>query len=238
MDHTVTFDPRAVRLMIGYHSHGTVLPVFAQSLALLTGQLAVWGVRHSLISVEDCLVDRGRDRVVAGFMASDCTHLLFLDCDLEFAPGDVIRLLAADKDVVGGVYQLKDSSGRFVVSIRGNSAEWDERARAIEVHGLGAGFLLIQRKVFTRMADAMPEIAYVHEQPDGQVHQMHAYFEQRIVNGRRVSEDILFCHRWRAMGGQVWACPDITLRHWGRACWDGSFGASLNLAVEAAEAAI
>lgn len=234
---TVNIDRASVHLMIGFHSHGAVLPIFAQSLALLTGQLAAWGIRASVLSVEDCLVDRGRDRVAAGFLASDCTHLLFLDGDIEFEPADVLRLLSAGKDICAGAYKMKDDSGTYAISLPGDRADWDAEARALEVEGAGTGFMLIARHVFERMAKEMPEIAYTNAGPNGAAHRMHAFFEQRIVDGWRVSEDILFCRRWRALGGKVWVCPDISLRHWGKRAWDGVLAKDMGAALAGSESA-
>lgn len=233
----VSIDRASVRLMVGFHSHGSVLPVFAQSLAVLTGQLSAWGIRASVLSVEDCLVDRGRDRVAAGFLASDATHLLFVDGDIEFEPGDVVRLIAAGKDICAGAYRMKDDTGSYAVSLPGTHAEWDAEARALEVEGVGTGFMLIARGMFERMAAEMPEIAYTNAGPDGSETRMHAFFETRIVDGWRVSEDILFCRRWRALGGRVWVCPDIRLRHWGRRAWEGVLADDLAAAARQAGAA-
>jgi hypothetical protein len=57
----------------------------------------------------DSLVSRARNNLVAKAMADpDMTHMLFIDADITWDPIDVIKLLLADKSLVGGVYPLKN----------------------------------------------------------------------------------------------------------------------------------
>ena len=55
----------------------------------------------------ESLVTRARNVLVAYFLASDYTHLLFIDADIQFNPQDILALLALDKDIIGGPYPKK-----------------------------------------------------------------------------------------------------------------------------------
>lgn len=56
----------------------------------------------------DALITRARSTVVARFLDTPgATHLLFVDADITFAPTQVLRLLAADKDFCAAFYPLK-----------------------------------------------------------------------------------------------------------------------------------
>ena len=56
----------------------------------------------------ESLITRARNYLVDEFIhRSDCTHLLFIDSDINFGPQDVLALLALDKDVIGGPYPKK-----------------------------------------------------------------------------------------------------------------------------------
>jgi hypothetical protein len=57
----------------------------------------------------DSLVSRARNNLVARAMADkEMTHIMFIDNDLAWNPIDIIKLLIADKPLVGGVYPLKN----------------------------------------------------------------------------------------------------------------------------------
>ena len=61
----------------------------------------------------ESLITRGRNTLVAQFMdmckehPNDYTHLMFIDSDIGFPPQAIARLIAYDKDIVGGVYPRK-----------------------------------------------------------------------------------------------------------------------------------
>lgn len=215
-----------VRLLIATHTHGSVTPAYAQSLALTTAYLACHGVPHVAVMFEDSLVDRGRDRAAAAMLENDFSHLLFLDADIEFKPEDVIRLLAADKDLIVGAYRKKNERNEFAVSFLPDACEHLEECpdtRAVKIARAGTGFMLIKRCVFERMAEAMPEIEYDDVSKGGdETRIMHAFFEHIVRNRRRWSEDYTFCERARSIGFDVWLDPYITLGHWGAHVWRGS----------------
>lgn len=134
----------------------------------------------------ESLVTRARNTLTAFFLNSDCTHLFFIDADIEFKVEDVIRLIAADKDVAVGAYPKKGINWNAVKehSINNHSATDDDLAcagseyainfnfasienRSIEVSdGLialkdaGTGFMMIRRNVIERMCEEYPELQY------------------------------------------------------------------------------
>lgn len=59
-------------------------------------------------TLTESLIQRGRNLLVASFLRSDCTHLLFIDNDLVFNEYDVLKLLKYDKGIVGGIYPKKN----------------------------------------------------------------------------------------------------------------------------------
>ncbi len=64
---------------------------------------------HVMFMQRDSLVTRARNNLVAKSMAiPTMTHIMFIDNDITWDPLDVIKLLLADKDIVGGIYPLKN----------------------------------------------------------------------------------------------------------------------------------
>jgi hypothetical protein len=56
----------------------------------------------------DSLVSRARNNLIAKAMTNqEITHMLFIDNDIVWDPVEILKLLMADKDLVGGIYPLK-----------------------------------------------------------------------------------------------------------------------------------
>ena len=61
-----------------------------------------------LFCKSDSLVSRARNNLVAKAMNDpNMTHIFFIDNDITWSPFDVIKLLVANKQVIGGIYPLK-----------------------------------------------------------------------------------------------------------------------------------
>jgi hypothetical protein len=56
----------------------------------------------------DSLVSRARNNLIAKAMTDlQTTHILFIDSDIRWEPYDIIKLLMANKQLIGGIYPLK-----------------------------------------------------------------------------------------------------------------------------------
>ena len=57
----------------------------------------------------DSLVSRARNNLIAKAMnIPTATHFLFIDADITWSPFDILKLLVADKPIVGGIYPIKN----------------------------------------------------------------------------------------------------------------------------------
>ena len=57
----------------------------------------------------DSLITRARNNLVAKAMNNpDMTHILFIDNDITWDPIDILKLLIADKELIGGIYPYKN----------------------------------------------------------------------------------------------------------------------------------
>ena len=190
--------------MYGGMNHG----LYAKSCLDLQGLLLQYGVsvKFSFLFNES-LITRARNYLVDEFVnRSDCTHLLFLDSDINFNPQDVIAMLALDKDVIGGPYpkkavkwkniktailknpeidigDLEKLAGDFVFNPVQGTSQFSV-SDPLEVMEIGTGFMMVKRQVFEKMAKEYPQI---HYKPDhvGQAHfdgtrYIHAYFDTVI----------------------------------------------------------
>jgi len=154
------------------------------SLINLLTKLGQHGI-HSMfeIAANESLITKARNILVEGFIKSDATHMLFLDADLGFDPDDVIRMIQADKDLIGGQYAKKKINWDVVKrvcqgvpnipphAINAVIAESTFRPMGdqisfkldepVEVESIATGMMLIRREVFTKMAAELPEIEIV-----------------------------------------------------------------------------
>jgi hypothetical protein len=106
------------------------------------------GERKIHLMLGDSLIPQARNRLTADFLASDCTHCLFVDCDVIFTSRDVERLLSHNESFVGGLYAAKRPGGPiFEFDMLPHKPSVNERG-LLPVGHIGAGFLLIARTVF------------------------------------------------------------------------------------------
>jgi hypothetical protein len=187
----------------------------------------------------EALITRARAEMVAEFLQTDATHLLFIDADIGFAPEQVFRLLAFDADVTAAAYPLKRidwAKARRVVQSGALDVEAsvldyvvyldakgpiEARNDFVRVRYTGTGFLLMRRSVLTRMCEAHPELRYKAAQREADLMKdgpyNHALFECMIEpeTGLYLSEDYAFCRRWRDLGGTIWLDIRSKLTHYG-----------------------
>ena len=136
----------------------------------------------------ESLVTRARNVLVAYFLNSDYTHLLFIDADIEFQMEDILKLWYHDRDVVVGAYPKKgvawsrirenlisdpskkytdDEICAFGSDYAVNFKFIDKEAKSVAVengliklHDAGTGFMMIKREAILKMLKAYPELRY------------------------------------------------------------------------------
>lgn len=157
-------------------------------------------------------IGRARNNAAAAFLRGECEWLLFIDADIVFTLSDIELLMESHDEVVTGIYYYRSEIATIVCNpVPG------EKPRAdgfIDVLACGAGFLRIHRTVFERIITACPELEY-----DEAAGAKWDFFSSGVVNRSFMQEDQYFCHRWRSLGGHVWADPRIQLIHNGTQSW-------------------
>jgi len=189
---------------------------------------------------EDALITRSRATILSHFLDHDtATHLLFIDADIGFEPEQVQRLLSFDRDFAAAFYPIKAIDWQVVEHrIRSNDETFPEAAlsyvgtlctgaEARVENGFatatyaGGGFQLIKRSAVEQMIAAYPEQKFrsihVFPRPTRTSENNYALFDCMIdpETGEYLSEDYAFCHRWRAIGGEVWLDLTSKLTHIG-----------------------
>lgn len=187
-----------------------------------------------ITSPGDSLVMRGRHYLVAEFLKSDCTHLLFWDVDIEPLDPTVVRqMLATGHDIIGGACPFRGETGGVVCNVHQRDkdrglVDTDETG-SIDVAEVGTGFLLMSRKAIVRMCEAHPELLYFADLQSVHGEPMWALFDTSLVNRRFLSEDYFFCKLWRDLGEKVYVYVPFQARHWGRKGYEASIMGALKM---------
>jgi hypothetical protein len=70
----------------------------------------------------DSLVCRARNNLVAKALSNPLTtHIMFIDADITWDPVDIVKLIVADKSLIGGVYPLKHYNWSNIISNDGTN---------------------------------------------------------------------------------------------------------------------
>lgn len=206
---------------------------FALSKTLVL--LADLGIRAYIQTVVGSSnLPRARNDLAAAFLASDFTDLLFIDDDMGWEPAAVVRLLASEQPLIGGVgckkVMLPDTVANkwCLRTLRGGALNQDDLGN-IEVEAVGTGFLKIDRSVFEAMEVAHPDWKRRGwpEMPEAARERYHQFFRFDPNDQDETGEDIAFCQEWRRLGGRVFVDPTIRLVHVGEMEFTGDFAALL-----------
>lgn len=216
---------------IAIPNQGSIKADVTQAIVGEMTHLLDHGVQSLLnVQVRDSLITRARDRLVASFLASQATHLLFWDSDI--VPTDVgfiKRLLDTGLPFVAGAAPFKNDTGH-VVCVVDEAHQTPDGAYAmpvvngcVEVKCAGTGIMLLARSTVMRLIQAHMDKMYVSHVP-GIVHRAEwALFQDRVRDRDRLSEDWELCFRWREMGEHVYVHPDLEFEHIGERAYTGSF---------------
>lgn len=155
----------------------------------------------------------GRNFLVEDFFKSGCDKMVFLDSDITFEKGSLLKLALKPVDFVGGAYRYKQPVEtypiRFLKEVEEGANMWADQNGLIEVDGLPFGFLCLSREVFRKFDEKYPERI---KSNFGRT--TNAYFQLPIMDGILWGEDYMFCKEWRAMGGKIFLDPELELTHW------------------------
>lgn len=239
--------PKRPSIMIATPMYGGMCTgAYVQGLLFTVAKMRELGVPVAWCQItNESLITRARNELARVFLESGHDYLLFIDADIGFDGEAVAQLLAADKDVVCGIYpkkevnwesvgraaaegkpNLADYAGAFVFNMIGSCDQETDESGCIEVRHGGTGFMLIKRGVFEHLKPHVPtyRVSSFRDPETGEYQKplTHEYFATSIdASGALLSEDYHFCELVRAHGGEIWANPFIRLTHTGTYTYDG-----------------
>lgn len=166
----------------------------------------------------DALVQRARNDIFKLAYDAKVDDLVFIDCDVDWNPADFFKLLEHNVPLVAAPI-IKKSDQILTYSVKAPDYEPEENG-LVPVMGCATGFMRIRREAIEKIWDAAPEYREQHK-PEP----IRMVFDVKIIDGELWSEDIVFCERWRELGGKVYIDPTINCGHSGEKRWVGNFSA-------------
>lgn len=177
--------------------------------------------------VGSAIITKARDEVIESFLASDASHLFWIDSDMVWDANDFVRLLAVAQkvDVVGGAYPAKiDGQPTFFVKYDKENGITGGDYGLLEVEGLGLGFTVMSRSVIKSVVKASTS---VFDEISGRTRP--SVFRVDSYEGKFRSEDMAFFHDIRGLGYKVWLDPEVNLGHVGTKQYTGSIKDALQI---------
>jgi hypothetical protein len=151
----------------------------------------------------------GRNQIVKRFLDSKADRLVFLDADVSFEPGSLVKIAHHKADFVGGAYRFKMNPESYPVGWKNQSEMWANSEGLLEVDWLATGFLSLSRKVFDTIQKSNPNKMSHHMGND-----FYCFFEMPFFDGRLYGEDSFFSKIWTDLGGKIYLDPELSLTHW------------------------
>ena len=113
---------------------------------------------------------------------------------------------------------------KYNINYQSNFLEIDNNLS--EVRHLATGFMMIRRPLVEAMIRAFPSTKYVDDVSfleGDQNKYAYALFDCGVEDGHYYSEDWMFCHRWKQIGGTIFIDVSIRLIHTGIEDFKGSY---------------
>jgi hypothetical protein len=167
----------------------------------------------------DSLVTRARNECVLQFEqmpVEKAKYLIFIDSDIHFQPHHVTALRAHNKQVIAGLYFLKNMHCAPVL----NTPHGEPEGKLQKVKEAGTGFLMIRRDVFAGLRAMGIAKTY---RPGGNQHLLDQrrteFFPVGIQNDYLLSEDYYFCWMCEQLGIPVYVDTSVVVGHKGWAMY-------------------
>lgn len=172
--------------------------------------------------IGNALIADSRGQIATKFWESDCDCLVFVDNDVSWSDGALIKLIDHPVDLVAGIYPYRCDPIAYPIHYLDKPELWaDPDTGLLEVKSVPTGFMKISRNCIAKMIEAYPEKYFFTAERDKEFYPL---FDHVFEDGYKWGEDYSFCIRWRKIGGQVWIDPEIGMGHSGPKTFVGHIG--------------
>ena len=181
-----------IKIAIGLPTNRLIKPKTALSLLRL--------IAHSkhdyyfIVSTRGYNTAENRNYIAAQAIKNGCAYLLCVDDDMIYESDTLDKLLAHNKDIVGGLYNTKYEMQEEVIEYLHSGKKPEHLFKCA---ALGTGLLLIKTDVFRKLLQ--PWFGYV-------------WYDNGMV---KESIDWFFCRKARENGFDIWCDPQTMAKHIG-----------------------
>ena len=229
MDINVKKVSQECRLFMATPCYGDMLTAgYVQSLMQTVQFFNRCGIRNKLhLHRNNSDVALARNLCVASFLATDFTHIMFIDADIQWPPQEPMRMLGMDLPVLGGLYARKiimgDSVSEGITPVGEISKLAETIHGAVQAERLPGGFLLIKREVFETIMQKRPDLKWDLGETEGDKGVesikpfVYAFFEHgmNFKTHQYIGEDYAFCDLCRECEIPLWGDLLAVLGHTG-----------------------
>lgn len=212
----------------------------AQSLYKLASWLTIQKINHNLTWYSGADIEEVRNLAITRWYDGhpEYSHILFVDSDMGFEPELIRDYIRFDKPLIGCLYAKRSQNVEIVgMAPEGHSLK-DVVHGFIRSDGIGGGVMMISREVIKTMIEKWPFLAdpipsvLAAATPDMKLTRIIRCFDKIRGDDLRLSEDMSFCYRWLACGGEIWANVKHRISHVGPFDYAIRYGAFLEAKAE------
>ena len=190
--------------------HGPMEP-FKDALERSIGPVIEAGWDEGLVEERGCpYISNARATMLRKAMDAKADCVVFLDYDLSWDEGDLLKLIETPGEVVSGAYRFKideeEYMGKLFEDEQGKPITREDGC--VKAQWIPAGFLKVTTGAIHKFMGAYPELVYGPRYSPSVDLFNHGAFE-----GLWWGEDYAFSRRWNAIGGDIWVVPDLNLNH-------------------------
>lgn len=165
---------------------------YLHSILRLKDLLATHNIRHELATIgNESLITRARNYFVSVFLSNPAyTHMMFIDSDITFDARSIVRMLRADKDMIGGAYPKKSIHWDRLARASRTDTDWKQvepqlydyavnivpfehdRSSTLHIKGgvmkvayIATGFMMLRRNMLLSMIQQYPELKFFNDVP-------------------------------------------------------------------------
>ena len=178
------------------------------------------GWDHYMISHIGCpYISAARATMLRKSLDAKVDVIVFIDHDVSWDAGDLLKLIETDGDYVVGTYRFKKDEEEYMGQLLSDD-EGKPIVRtdgALKTFSAPAGFMKITPKTVNLMTEHYPELCY------GDRHTPHFdFFNHGAHKHVWYGEDYAACRRWLEIGQDIWTIPDMNIVHNGDKPYPGN----------------